>query len=413
MDTTVLVIGGGITGAGISRDLALRNVDVTLVEKDSFANGTSGSSHGLLHSGARYANSDKDGAEECIIENRVLRDIAGNCIEDTGGLFVKLESDDEDYFQEKVSSCKEIGIPVEVYTGDEAKELESELSDVVEKVAVVPDAAIYPSRLVSATLESAVQNGASVYSDSPVEDIHVSDGEIQKVSIGGELNTEIHPDYVINSTGAWAEECADLAGVTVKMNPTKGVMVSVKYPELDTVVNRSRETDDGDIAIPHKDEVILGTTSVQVDTPENYPKEEWEVDLMFEEIKDMLPDLTEKELVRTYWGVRPLYAPEEEERSKTSENTGEGRSISRGFQLLDHKKDGVTNFCSVVGGKLTTHRLMAEETVDFVSDKLGVEADCVTHSEPLPSVSDEEELDKLVTKYNSISPADEDVVQEF
>lgn len=411
MDTTVLVIGGGITGAGIARDLALRGIDVTVVEKDSFADGTSGSSHGLLHSGARYANSDRDGAEECIIENEILRDIAGNCIEDTGGLFVKLKSDNDEYFQEKVESCKSIGIPVEVHTGEAARDIEPELADSVEKVAVVPDAAIYPSRLVAATLEGAVQEGASVYSGSPVENITVTDNTIEKVTVGGELNTDIYPEYVINATGAWAEECAKLAGVTVKMNPTKGVMVSVKYPELGTVVNRSRETDDGDIAIPHKEEVVLGTTSVQVENPEGYPKEEWEVDLMFEEIQDMLPELPTKETVRTYWGVRPLYAPEEEERSKSDTNTGDGRSISRGFQLLDHEDDGVMNFCSVVGGKLTTHRLMAQETVDFVSEKLQVDTTCQTHSTQLPSVENEAELDALVEKYNAMSPADEDVVQ--
>lgn len=411
MHTTVLVIGGGITGAGIARDLSLRGVDVTVVEKDDFAGGTSGSSHGLLHSGARYANSDREGAKECIVENEILRDIAGHCIEDTGGLFVKLESDDEDYFQEKVKSCKEIGIPVEVHNSEEAKDIEPELSEDIDKVAVVPDAAIYPSRLVAATLQGAVQNGATVYSNSPVEDIRVSDGEITKVDVGGELDTTITPEYVINSTGAWAEECASLADLDVKMNPTKGVMVSVEYPSLSTVVNRSRETDDGDIAIPHQDEVVLGTTSVEVENPEGYPKEDWEVDLMFEEVEDMLPEITEKDITRTYWGVRPLYAPDEEKRNDIEDNTGDGRSISRGFQLLDHEEEGVRNFCSVVGGKLTTHRLMAEQTVDFVSQKLDISAECVTDVEELPSVNDSEELDRLVDKFNALSPADKDVIQ--
>lgn len=411
METTVLIIGGGITGSGIARDLSLRGIDVTLVEKGSFASGTSGSSHGLLHSGARYANSDRDGARECIVENEIIREISGNCIEDTGGLFVKLDSDDDEYFEEKVESCREIGIPVEVHDGDTAREIEPELSESVEKVAEVPDAAIYPSRLVAATLESAEQNGASVYSNSPVEDIIVTDNEIESVQVGGELDREIEPKYVVNATGAWAEECAELAGVTVKMNPTKGVMVSVDYPDLNTVVNRSRETDDGDIAIPHQREVVLGTTSVQVEDPEGYPKEEWEVELMFEEIQDMLPDLTEKDITRTYWGVRPLYAPDEEQRVNKDGNTGDGRSISRGFQLLDHSKDGVSNFCSVVGGKLTTHRLMAEETVNFLSDKLGFTEECVTDTTPLPDVEDESKLDQLVSKYQSLSPADKDVVE--
>jgi len=93
--TSVLVIGGGATGAGIARDLALRGVDVTLVDRGGLASGASGRSHGLLHSGARYAESDPTGAEECIAENRILRDIAGECVRETDGLFVQRSDDDD------------------------------------------------------------------------------------------------------------------------------------------------------------------------------------------------------------------------------------------------------------------------------------------------------------------------------
>ena len=86
--TTVLVVGGGGTGTGTARDLAARGVDVTLVERGGLASGTSGRSHGLLHSGARYAESDPEGAVECREENEILRDIAGQWIDDTGGLFL-------------------------------------------------------------------------------------------------------------------------------------------------------------------------------------------------------------------------------------------------------------------------------------------------------------------------------------
>ena len=74
--TTVLVIGGGGTGVGTARDLAARGVDVTLVDRSGLGSGTSGRSHGLLHSGARYAEADPEGAAECIAENEILRDIA-------------------------------------------------------------------------------------------------------------------------------------------------------------------------------------------------------------------------------------------------------------------------------------------------------------------------------------------------
>lgn len=409
-NTTVLVIGGGATGVGITRDLAMRDVDVTLVDREGLSSGTSGRSHGLLHSGARYAESDQRGAEECIKENKIIKYIGGVCVEDTGGLFVELEDDDEKYFDTKVSHCKEVGIPIEVITGEKAREMEPSLSENVTRAFTVPDAAIYPSRLIASNAESASRNGATIMTDSPVEEIDVSNGNIKSVSLGDENNTTIYPEFVVNSTGAWAEQCASLAGVDVKMKPTKGVMVGVDFPQLNTVVNRCRVPDNGDIAIPHKRQVILGTTSIVVDDPDEYPKEEWETELMIEECSDMILELKDKQIERTYWGVRPLYAPDETKRETTKENTGEGRGISRGFTLLNHSQDGIENFVSVVGGKLTTYRLMAEETTDVICQKLNVEKQCETHNKKLPHSSNEQKLDELVQKYNATSPADKDVV---
>jgi len=76
INTEVLIIGGGATGAGILRDLSLRGIPSVLVEKGDFASGASGRNHGLLHSGGRYAVSDPEAARECIAENKILRKIA-------------------------------------------------------------------------------------------------------------------------------------------------------------------------------------------------------------------------------------------------------------------------------------------------------------------------------------------------
>ncbi|MDA8068257.1 MAG: FAD-dependent oxidoreductase, partial [Actinomycetota bacterium] len=97
LTTDVLVIGGGATGAGAAWDAALRGLDVILVERADLAEGTSGRFHGLLHSGARYAVKDPRAARECIAENRILRHVAADCVEDTGGLFVTTPWDDPAY----------------------------------------------------------------------------------------------------------------------------------------------------------------------------------------------------------------------------------------------------------------------------------------------------------------------------
>lgn len=402
VETDVLVAGGGATGAGIARDLALRGVDVVLVERGGLSSGTTGRSHGLLHSGARYAEADERGAEECLAENEILRDIAGACIRDTGGLFVQLAEDDPDYFEAKRDACAEIGIPTETLDPDEAREVVPELAPETERVMEVPDGVIYPSRLVAANAADARDHGATVHPHAPVEDITVEDGRVTGVRLGGAVDERIDADYLVNATGAWAGTVAAMAGLDVQMKPTRGVMVSMDYDGLGPVLNRCRDPDDGDIVVPHEDEAVVGTTSVPVRDPDEYETEEWEVQKSIDECAEMLPPIADASTVRTWWGVRPLYAPDEDARG--------GRGISRGFFLLDHANDEVDNMASIVGGKLTTYRQMAEAVADLVCDELGVDADCVTAERRMPAVDDPDELDALVAEFDGQGPTDEDVV---
>jgi glycerol-3-phosphate dehydrogenase len=92
----------------------------------------------------------------------------------------------------------------------------------------------------------------------------------------------------------------------------------------------------------------------------------------------LFPDLPRMRILRAYAGVRPLYKPPAEQA------VGGNRSITRAHAILDHADQGVDNFVSIVGGKLTTHRLMAEQTVDVVVEKMGITARCTTADEALP-----------------------------
>src|ERR1700744_1857194 len=105
LTTDVLVIGGGATGAGVAWDAALRGLDVVLVDRFDLAEGTSRRFHGLLHSGGRYAVKAPAAARECVAENRILRRVAADCIEDTGGLFVTTPWDDPGYADRFVRGC--------------------------------------------------------------------------------------------------------------------------------------------------------------------------------------------------------------------------------------------------------------------------------------------------------------------
>src|ERR1700676_5659978 len=105
LEADVLVIGGGSTGVGVARDAALRGFSTILVERSDLADGTTGRFHGLLHSGGRYAVKDPSAAVECIAENRILRQIASDCIEDTGGLFVSTPWDDPEFGDLFLQGC--------------------------------------------------------------------------------------------------------------------------------------------------------------------------------------------------------------------------------------------------------------------------------------------------------------------
>src|SRR5215217_1244658 len=124
LETDVLVIGGGGTGAGIAWDAALRGYDVILVDRADLAEGTSGRFHGLLHSGGRYVVKDPIAARECIAENEILRSVASATIEDTGGLFVTTPDDDAAYGDQFLTGCREAGVPAEEI--DVAEALRSE-----------------------------------------------------------------------------------------------------------------------------------------------------------------------------------------------------------------------------------------------------------------------------------------------
>jgi glycerol-3-phosphate dehydrogenase len=178
----------------------------------------------------------------------------------------------------------------------------------------------------------------------------------------------------------WSGKVAALAGIELDMAPNKGAMVVIDERPVRRVINRCRKPGDGDIIVPVGTTVVLGTTSVDIPDPDDFRIEEWEVNKLLNEAIEMVPAIEDLRMQRAYAGVRPLYEPPSQAGGE------EGREISRGFYVLDHETmNGVGGFVSIVGGKLTSHRMMAEKTVDAVCAKLGVQATCRTHLEPLPS----------------------------
>jgi glycerol-3-phosphate dehydrogenase len=379
----VLVVGGGSTGAGVVRDAAMRGFQAILVERRDLADGTTGRYHGLLHSGGRYAVKDPDAAVECIAENTILRRVAADCIEDTGGLFVCTPWDDPAFGDTFVEGCRATGVPVEEISPAEALRREPRLHPELSRTFTVPDAALDPWKLVRQHARSAEEHGATILTYHRVVDLISENGRVTGAVVLDELTGEelrIHADLVVNAAGAWAGLLAAKAGCRVAVRPGKGIMIAMNHRLVNTVVNRCKMPSDGDILVPIRTVSVIGTTDVEVADPDELEVTPDEVEHMLEEGEKLVPRFREQRALRVWAGARPLFSPEE---------VSDTRDVTRSHALLDHReRDGVDGLITITGGKATTFRLMAEVTVDLACRHLGVDRPCRTASESLPGSED-------------------------
>lgn len=382
IDTEVLVVGGGATGVGVVRDAALRGFDAVLVERGDLAEGTTGRYHGLLHSGARYAVKDPQAARECAAENAVLRRVAADCIEDTGGLFVTTPDDDPAFADRLLAGCGETGVAAEEIDVAEALRREPRINPGIRRAILVPDAAMDAWKLVWACARSAERHGARVLTYRRVTAVLREGAAVAGVTVvdprdGDEL--AVHARMTVNATGAWAGRLAAMAGCAeVEVVPGKGVMVAMNHRLVDTVINRCTEPADGDILVPIRTVSVIGTTDVRVSDPDDLVVTRAEVEQMLDAGEKLVPGLRRARALRAWAGARPLFGA-------TPRGDGDTRDITRAHALLDHlQRDGIDGFVTITGGKATTFRLMAEETMDLVCQRLGRGAPCRTAEEALP-----------------------------
>src|SRR4051794_26248652 len=385
--TEVLVIGGGATGAGVAWDCALRGYDTILVERKDLAEGTSGRFHGLLHSGGRYAVKDPNAAVECIEENIILRQIAADCIEDTGGLFVTTPDDDPAYGDEFLAGCARTGVPTEEIDVAEALRREPRLNPGIKRAFTVPDAGIDAWKTVWALANAAASRGARILPYHAVVDLL---READKV-VGARLHDErsgedvtIEAGFVLNAAGAWAGRVAGMAGIDgVEIIPGKGIMIAMNHRLVNTVINRCTMPADGDILVPIRTVSVIGTTDIRAADPDEIPVTQDEVDQMLDDGERLVPGFREARALRVWAGVRPLF---HDARAGEVKDT---RDVSRTHAVVDHlARDAVRGLLTMSGGKLTTARLMAQDLVDGMCEQLGEERPCRTRQVRPPGQDD-------------------------
>jgi len=380
----LLVLGGGIVGSGIARDAAMRGLRTGLVEQHDFAFGTSSRSSRLLHGGIRYLAQGRIGlVREASVEKQILHRIAPHLVQPLAFLFPTYRDSDWPLWQ--------LRIGVKIYdllcggrnfkpsmslnrneTLTQAPQLRAEqLTGAVQYF----DAFTNDARLVLDTLRSAAKAGATVLNYCRFDDAR-RESDLWRCEVEDRLTGQTHSlraRTVVNATGPWAD---GLPHSHVKLRLTKGIHLVMDHRRLPvpnavvmTVAKRIL------FAIPWGERVILGTTDTDYRGPlESVHADRDDIDHVLRVVNQFFPTarIDPEDIMGTWAGLRPLLA-----------NANGGPSdISRSHEIRNPEP----GWWDVAGGKLTTYRLMAEQTMDRIVKALkpiNRYKECRTGTEPL------------------------------
>ncbi len=397
-DFDVLVIGGGISGAAVSRDAARRGFKTALVEASDFASGTSSRSSRLVHGGLRYLEHfEFDLVFEASQERRTLLRIAPHLVRPLEFLFPifedgrvgKIKLDAGMWLYDALSLFRNIERHQML---DVATMLEREpklREDGLLGGARYFDAQVDDARLVITTVIAAIEAGAVALNRTEVRAIDSSDWPGHHVTVRdreGEVDIEVDALAIVNATGAWVEETLRRAGEDpqVHIAPSRGTHIHVARERVGHEGAFIFEApQDGRIMfiLPWREDLtMIGTTDeFHEGTPEDVAATPEDIAYLLEATNRLIPSarLGPEDVLSAWAGLRPLLAP--------AEGRADAGAVSREVDV----QEGPAGVFSLSGGKLTSHRHMAEETVDRVQSFLtraGVSAvnKVDTHKIPLP-----------------------------
>jgi glycerol-3-phosphate dehydrogenase len=387
----VLVIGGGITGAGVALDAVARGYKVALVEKNDFASGTSSKSTKLVHGGIRYLpNFDFALVHEALTERGLLLQNAPYLVDPVAFVLPIYEGDRHPVGMPfttpggiGLSFVLDIGLWLyDILAGRRNVQRHKRISrDMVRELAptlvtkglkegfVYYDAQTNDARLTMAVIRTAAQYGATIANYAEVTSFVMENGKIVGANIEDQLDgrkVTVHARHIVNAAGIFSEELESLSGEEpqIKIVPSKGIHLVFSRNDLeigDSAIVLP-ETDDKRILfiVPWESRAVLGTTdtgSGDLDDPTSSPED---VQYLLDHLNRYLSvNLTADDIVSTYAGYRPLVKPRNEGTGQTS------AKLSRTHVVLQADNGLVT----IVGGKLTTYRRMAQDTVDVLSGR--------------------------------------------
>lgn len=387
----VCVIGGGVTGAGIARDLSLRGLSVLLLEKGDWGAGTTGSSSWMIHGGPRYLEFDWNTTRLSTEDAGHIVTIARNMVYRLVFLVPVLPDDKNNI--ERVETFMEVydrfqplkkANPHTRLTPEEARQAEPGLSAELIGAVTTEEWGVDPHRLVFANVQDAMAHGARALNHTRVVDLLRDGGKVIGVRYRGSDGTmsEARAKVVVNAAGPWVPEISRMAGAEVSLRPAKGI--HIVYPHRISNFSIIAESIDGRdlLMVSHAGFTLLGTTDDDFyGDLDSMDVLEDEVDYLLQAFERVFPSIRAYRPVRTTTGVRPtLYKWRRYE-----------DELSRRYEVIDHASDGAEGFVTIAGGKLSMYRLMAEQTADLVCRKLGHQAASVTATRALPGNESEVE----------------------
>ena len=386
------IIGGGINGAAIARDASLRGFRVALIECGDFAGATSSHSSKLIHGGLRYLEHFEFGlVRESLREREILLRIAPHLVRQLaitipiykGSKRGRLTIRAGMILYDLLSWRKSLPRHRMLSRAETLKRWPGLNTDGLIGSALYYDAQVeFPERLVMENVVSAREFGAEVLTHTRVTNLVVNDGKVFRVEFVGEDARKqfAEASVVINAAGPWIDQV--LEHVPVKspklIGGTKGSHIVVPaFPgaPANAIYVEARSDGRPVFIIPWNKVFLIGTTDVRFEgDPDNVRCEPWEIDYLLSETNLALPaaQLTRDNILYAYSGVRPLPVTDDKDE----------QSITRRHFIRQHPE--LPNLLSIVGGKLTTYRSLAEECVDLIFQKLGKESPpCWTASEIL------------------------------
>lgn len=386
-DFDVVVVGGGITGAGVARDAALRGLRVCLVEQHDFGAGTTWGSSGMIHGGLRYIEYDWETTRVSCLDGGYIKRIAPHLLFPV--VFLLPIYPDDPFGMEKKETALEVydrfqpykaGRPHVRLTAAEALRLEPGLRPGLSGAVTMDEWGVDAARLVALNAVGAREAGAELRTYTEVVGIVREDGAVRGVRVRSRLSGAeevIAAKVVCNAAGPWAPQLCEMAGAKLKLRPAKGV--HLVYDRRITNCALGVEAIDGRdlLLVPHANQTILGTTDDDFyGDPEHLEVTEDEVEYILQAFERVLPSIRQHRITHANAAVRPtLYGWRRYE-----------DDLSREYEVFDHGAlDGVPGLVSIAGGKMSMFRKMAEDTVDVLLRTLGRPfVPCTTHTTPLP-----------------------------